>query len=54
MEGQAIARGELIGFVGSSGNASPDAPHLHFAVFRLGPGRRWWDGLALNPYPLLK
>ena len=54
MEGQTIARGELIAFVGSSGNASPDAPHLHFAIFRLGPSRRWWEGLALNPYPLLK
>ena len=54
MEGQTVARGELIGYVGSSGNASPDAPHLHFAIFRLGPDRRWWEGLALNPYPLLK
>ena len=53
-EGQTVARGELIGYVGSSGNASPDAPHLHFAIFRLGPDRRWWEGLALNPYPLLK
>jgi murein DD-endopeptidase MepM/ murein hydrolase activator NlpD len=54
IEGQQVARGKLIGFVGSTGNASPDAPHLHFAIYRLGPGRRWWEGLALNPYPLLK
>lgn len=53
-EGRAVSRGELIGFVGSTGNASPDAPHLHFGIFRLGPDRRWWEGLAINPYPLLK
>jgi murein DD-endopeptidase MepM/ murein hydrolase activator NlpD len=53
-EGQVVSRGELIGFVGSTGNASADAPHLHFAIFHLGPERRWWDGLPLNPYPLLK
>lgn len=35
-------------------NASPDAPHLHFAVFVLGPERRWWEGQAINPYPLLR
>ena len=32
--------------------ASADAPHLHFAVFKLGPDKRWWKGEALNPYPL--
>jgi murein DD-endopeptidase MepM/ murein hydrolase activator NlpD len=53
-EGQPVRRGEILGYVGSTGNASPDAPHLHFAIFRLGPERRWWDGLPLNPYPLLK
>ena len=52
-EQQAIRRGQLIGYVGSTGNASPDAPHLHFAVFQLGPGQRWWEGTAVNPYPLL-
>jgi len=52
-EGQALQRGEPIGYVGSSGNASPSAPHLHFAVFLLGPERRWWQGSAINPYPLL-
>ncbi|QTD47225.1 M23 family metallopeptidase [Ottowia testudinis] len=51
-EGQAVRRGQVIGYVGSSGNASPDAPHLHFAVFKLGPDKRWWQGEALNPYPL--
>lgn len=53
-EGMALRRGALIGYVGSTGNASPDAPHLHFAVFRLGPQRQWWKGEAINPYPALR
>jgi murein DD-endopeptidase MepM/ murein hydrolase activator NlpD len=52
-EKQLIRRGDVIGYVGSTGNASPDAPHLHFAIFELGPERRWWEGTALNPYPIL-
>ncbi len=52
-EGQLLKRGELLGFVGYSGNASPNAPHLHFAIFELGPEKRWWQGTAINPYPLL-
>jgi peptidoglycan LD-endopeptidase LytH len=52
-EKQQIKRGEVIGYVGSTGNASPDAPHLHFGVFRLAPDRRWWEGEPVNPYPLL-
>ena len=52
-EKQQITRGQVIGYVGSTGNASPDGPHLHFAIFKLGPERRWWEGTALNPYPLL-
>lgn len=53
-EGQAVRRGQLIGYVGSSGNASPSAPHLHFAIFKLGPEKQWWKGEALNPYPVLR
>ena len=52
-EGQTITRGQVIGYVGSTGNASPDAPHLHFAIFALGPEKKWWQGTAINPYPLL-
>jgi murein DD-endopeptidase MepM/ murein hydrolase activator NlpD len=51
-EGRRLRRGDAIGFVGTSGNAPPEAPHLHFAVFRLGPDRAWWKGTALNPYPM--
>lgn len=53
-EGQEVRRGDLLGFVGTSGNADPNAPHLHFAVFQLTPEKEWWKGTALNPYPMLR
>ena len=53
-EGQVLKRGDLVGFVGSTGNANPDAPHLHFAVFELGEQKQWWKGRAINPLPLLR
>ena len=53
-EGQTVKRGEFLGHVGSTGNASADAPHLHFAVFRLTPERQWWKGEPINPYPILR
>lgn len=52
-EGQALRRGQVIGYVGSTGNASPDGPHLHFAVHDLAPGDSWSSGTPVNPYPLL-
>ena len=52
-EKQVIKRGEVIGYVGSTGNASADAPHLHFEVHVLGPEKQWWKGESINPYPLL-
>ena len=51
--GQRIRQGDPIGRVGSTGNADPAAPHLHFAIFLLGEERRWWEGTAINPYPAL-
>jgi peptidoglycan LD-endopeptidase LytH len=53
-EGMSLKRGDLIGFVGSTGNAPASAPHLHFAVFELGSDRKWWKGKAVNPYDWLK
>ena len=53
-DGAAVRRGQVIGFVGSTGNADTAAPHLHFAIFRLGPERRWWEGEAIDPYRVLK
>jgi peptidoglycan LD-endopeptidase LytH len=52
-EGQRLARGALVGFVGASGNANPAGPHLHFAINRMEPGEKWWQGTPINPYPLL-
>ncbi|MEA9563930.1 MULTISPECIES: M23 family metallopeptidase [unclassified Xanthomonas] len=52
-EKQSIKRGQVIGYVGSTGNANPAAPHLHFEIHRLGPEKQWWKGEALNPYPVL-
>ena len=49
-QGAPLLRGQVIGYVGSTGNAAADAPHLHFAVFKLGPERQWWKGTALNPF----
>ena len=52
-EGMEIKRGDLIGFVGSTGNADVRSPHLHLAIFELGAEKKWWQGKALNPYPAL-
>jgi murein DD-endopeptidase MepM/ murein hydrolase activator NlpD len=52
-EGAPVKRGELIGYVGASGNANPAAPHLHFAVIALTPEKQWWKGTPLNPYPMM-
>lgn len=52
-EGMVLRRGDLLGYVGSTGNADPAAPHLHFAIFELFPEKQWWKGTPLNPYALL-
>jgi len=52
-EGQRVQRGTPLGTVGSTGNANPAGPHLHFAVNRMAPGERWHEGTPVNPYPLL-
>lgn len=53
-EGDAVRRGQVIGYVGTTGNASPDGPHLHFAIFRLTPEKQWWKGDPINPFGLLR
>lgn len=52
-EGQRVRAGELLGYVGDSGNAGAGNYHLHFAVARMAPGERWWQGTPIDPYPLL-
>lgn len=51
--GQQIARGDTLGFVGTTGNAPKNTPHLHFQVMRMPANRKnYWNGEALDPYPL--
>jgi murein DD-endopeptidase MepM/ murein hydrolase activator NlpD len=52
-EGMTVSRGDTIGHVGTTGNAPPGTPHLHFGIFKLGPEKRWWEGIPINPYPIL-
>ena len=53
-EGQRVSRGDVIGYVGTSGNAPPNTPHLHFAVFELDADRHWWKGRAIDPYLIFR
>lgn len=53
-EGMRVSRGQVIGYVGSTGDASPDAPHLHFEITRLNADKKWWQGESINPYPILR
>jgi len=53
-DGKQIAKGDTIGYVGTSGNAPKDTPHLHFQITRMRPGGRYWAGQPLNPYPILR
>jgi murein DD-endopeptidase MepM/ murein hydrolase activator NlpD len=48
-DGAVVAKGALLGYVGTTGNAPPHAPHLHFAIFKLGPERRFWTGTPVDP-----
>ncbi len=52
-EGTLLRQGQVLGYVDSTGNASPDAPHLHFEIHKLGPEKKWWKGEAIDPFPLL-
>jgi murein DD-endopeptidase MepM/ murein hydrolase activator NlpD len=53
-EGDRISRGQVLGFVGTSGNAPKQTPHLHFAVYRLTPEKHWWEGTPIDPYDILR
>ena len=53
-EGKIVQRGQVIGYVGTTGNAPPGTPHLHFGIEQLPPTKQWWKGLPTNPYPILR
>lgn len=52
-EGQTVRKGQVIGYVGVTGNANPGGPHLHFAIYRLTPEKQWWKGDPINPFSVL-
>ena len=53
-EGGIVKRGQVLGYVGTTGNAPRDTPHLHFAIFKLGEDKKWWQGTPVDPYSVLK
>jgi murein DD-endopeptidase MepM/ murein hydrolase activator NlpD len=53
-EGQPLRRGQPLGTVGTTGNAPPTVPHLHFAIASSSDVSQWWKGAPVNPYPLLR
>jgi murein DD-endopeptidase MepM/ murein hydrolase activator NlpD len=53
-EGDTVRKGQVLGYVGTSGNAPKNTPHLHFAIFRLTEAKRWWEGTPIDPYDVLR
>lgn len=52
--GKVVKQGEVIAYVGDTGNAGTGNFHLHFSIAVTTDPRRYWEGTNINPYPLLK
>lgn len=52
-EGMLLRQGDVLGYVGTTGDAPANTPHLHFEVHILGPDKHWWEGTPIDPYALL-
>jgi murein DD-endopeptidase MepM/ murein hydrolase activator NlpD len=53
-QGDRIARGQVIGYVGTSGNAPPNTPHLHFSITKMTAEHKWWKGASVDPYQVYR
>jgi murein DD-endopeptidase MepM/ murein hydrolase activator NlpD len=53
VEGSLVKQGEVIAYVGDTGNAGPGNYHLHFSIAAVTDPKRYWEGTNINPYPLL-
>lgn len=51
--GQRLRKGQRIGYVGTTGNAPRNLPHLHFEIMRMPRNGRYWEGQSINPYRAL-
>jgi peptidoglycan LD-endopeptidase LytH len=51
--GRSIVRGDTLGFVGTTGNAPKDTPHLHFQVMRWATDGKYWNGEPIDAYEAL-
>ena len=53
-EGDHVKRGDVLGYVGTTGNAPKDTSHLHFAIFQMTDEKQWWQGTPIDPYKVLR